>query len=412
MKSVFRFLALGILTTTFAAAGYAQAAPDACADITAQQALYKQFTDLYPKTSIEDRKAAVGVAKQYIEKYGSCPDAKPQIDYFNGYIPPVEKGIADDIEKARKAKLYSRFNDAVKAKNWDEVYAAGKDVLAEEKDPKIALDVTILLGSIGLDEAAKGNDKYNDDTIKYAQQAIKLIEGGAKSDNFGTGITYKNSTNALAWLNYTIAYIKNDRQKDTKGAVAYYYKVTQYEASPKKNPAVYYNLGKNYYAQLDAIETDRQAKVVAAGKKDTDETKALFAQARGYADRVLDAYSRAYNLAGTDPKTKAAKDSLYTELKNVYAFRYQNKENALDALIASTKTKPMPDPSTPITPVIEVEPTPAATTGTTTTPVATPATTTKPAATTKPATPTKPAATTTKPATPTKPVAKKTTPKR
>ena len=402
---------------TFAAAGFAQ---DPCADIDAKNALYKQFTDLYPKTALADRQSAVSVAKSYVEKYGKCTDddTKGQITYLTTqYLPPVEKGIADEIEAARKAKLYKRFNEAGKAKNWDEVYASGKEVLAEEKDPKTRLDVTILLGSIGFDEAGKNNDKYNADTVKYAQEAIKLIEGGATSPNYGTVIVYKSDkfpdtkSNALGWLNYTIAFIKNTRDKDPKGALPFYYKTTQYTSAPKNYADVYYNIGSPYEKELTRLEEDRQAKILAAGKKDTDETKAIFALQKGYADRVIDAYSRVYNILSVskEPKDKTAKDSIYTTLKAIYAFRYQGKQNALDALIASAKTKPIVDPSTAVTPVIEVEAVPAVTTGTGVTAPANPAVpvVTKPAATVKPAT--KPVAAT-KPAT--KPATKKTNPKR
>ncbi len=409
MTSIFRFLALATLIAAFSAVSFAQ---DVCADADAQIALYTKFQGLYPKTAIEDRKAAVSTAKEYIEKYGSCPTAKDQVAYFKTYIPSVEGGIVAEQNKAATDARRNRFVNAVKAKSWDEAYAAGKELIANDPDPKVKFDTTIFLGSIGFDESVKNNDKYNDETLKYAMESISQLESGKTSDNFGYGIYQygKNpkfpdsKANTLGWLNYYVAYIKNVRQKDLKGSIPYYYKVTKLNSSPKNYPEIYYQIGKFYYDQLNAIEKDREDKIKAAGNKNTDETKALFAQSRGYADRVLDAYARAYNLA----VDKAAKDSVYAEMKEIYKFRYQGKVNAMDALIASTKTSAMPDPLSTVAPVIEVEPTPATTTttgttgatATTVTPGATVTTTT----TVTPGTTTKSATVTTK--TTTKPAAK------
>ncbi len=407
MTSIFRFLALATLIAAFSAVSFAQ---DPCADNDGKQALYAKFQALYPKPSIEDRRSAISTAKEYIEKYGSCPTDKDQVAYFNTYIPTVQKGIDDELGKKVIDERRNRFVNAVKAKNWDDTYVAGKDLIANDPEPKYKLDANIFLGSIGFDESVKNNDKYNDETLKYAMDSISQLESGKTSDNFGYGLySYgKNpkfpdsKANTLGWLNYYIAYIKNVRQKDLKGSIPYYYKVTKLNSSPKSYPEIYYNIGKFYLKQLNDLEDQRTEKVKAAGNKNTEETKALYAQARGFADRVIDAYARAYNLAAD----KAAKDSVYAEMKPIYAFRYQGKPaTSLDALIASTKTAPMPDPASTVAPVIEVEPTPATTTTTgATATTATPATTVTTTTTVTPSTATKPATVTTK--TTTKPAAK------
>jgi hypothetical protein len=71
----------------------------------------------------------------------------------------------------------------------------------------------------------------------------------------------------------------------------------------------------------------------------------------------MEYYSRAYRLAksGT-PTEKAYKDSLYKDLTILYKGRF-NKEDGLDAYIASAASKPLPNPTTPVTPVIDPDPT-------------------------------------------------------
>jgi hypothetical protein len=209
-------------------------------------------------------------------------------------------------------------------------------------------------------------------------------------------------------MNYTVGFITYYRQgKDNpakkKEALPYFYKATQYNSLNKTNPFVYQTIGAWYLDEAIKIDTDRKAKITAAGDKDTDETLAMLANQKGYADRAIDAYARAYKFAKDDPKQKKEyTDNLYSRLKELYTFRYEGKIEGIDQFVATVQNKPMPDPTTAITPVKEETPAATTTTSTTnngTTPAAT--------APTKPATTNtaKPAATTT----PTKPVSMTTT---
>jgi hypothetical protein len=83
----------------------------------------------------------------------------------------------------------------------------------------------------------------------------------------------------------------------------------------------------------------------------------------GTAERAMDYYSRAYKLAKSDtPAAKTYKDSLYKDLTILYEGRF-NKKDGLDAYIATVTAKPVPNPTTPVTPVNDPEPTTTTTTG-------------------------------------------------
>jgi hypothetical protein len=76
----------------------------------------------------------------------------------------------------------------------------------------------------------------------------------------------------------------------------------------------------------------------------------------------MDYYSRAYKLAKTDtPGAKIYKDGLYKDLTILYEGRF-NKKDGLDAYISSVTAKPLPNPTTPVTPVVDPEPTTTTTT--------------------------------------------------
>lgn len=381
MKSVFRFLTIGLFAAASAGATYAQ---DVCADIEGQQAIYKRFTDAFDK-DIPTRKNAVTAAKEYIEKYGACADAKPQVDYLKGYIPPTEAAIKKYEDDIAKGDLFKRFNTAMDSKNWDEVYASGKEIVAKEGDSQIGNDVTLALGSIGLDESYKNNDKYNADTVRYAQMGIEKLQSGKPFKTYGvstknTNYSYINQkfpdtkANALGWMNFTIGYIKYYRDKDKKGALPFLYAASQTNSFVKTKPEIYTAIGQYYLDQIVTLEAERTEKLKASNNEETDETRANLALQKGYADRGFDAYARAYKLIGTTPADKAVRDSIYNRLKAAYEVRNGNV-TGLDAYISSVVAKPMPSPTTEVTPIVDT-PAAAPSTNSTTTPSTTPATNT------------------------------------
>jgi len=374
---------------------------DVCADTAGQTDLSQKFNDNYNKPDIASRKVAIEAGKQFLEKFGNCPTQKELIDYYTKYIPPMEKKIQTEEAAQAKGALYGRFNKAHEAKNWDELYAAGKEVLGKEPEN---IDVILALGSVGYDESFKKNFKYNDDTLRYAKMAIDKLNAGAKSDNFGVyEWTYKTKDNALGWMNMSIGYITYYGQNNKKDALPYFYQASLANSDTKKNPIVYETIGRYYYDQASGLLNE--IKTMVADAKDTDpedvktkkaaDIKAKVALLNGTAERSIDAYARAYSLAKADPAKKTYADAQYKKIQELYGVRFPDKgTTGIDAFISASVAKPMPDPTSAVTP-IEPEAPPTNTTTSTTSEVTSPATTSaataKPAAT-KAATATAPAA--------------------
>ena len=412
MKTIYRVLVLGILMVAFTAV---TVTPSFAQDPQEEKvALYKKYTDNYGGT-LPQMEIAIEAGKQYIEKYGANEDDKDQVNYLKGAIPKLEETVkkikANNIKKDR----FNRFDTAVKSNKIADIFSVGKEIIANEPaDSAIAFDATIFLASLGYDQAVKKDDTYNNETINFAKTVIQKVESGQTSENFGAyQYQYKNKeypdgkNNTLGWMNYSIGYIMYYRQDKVKDSLTYFYKATQLNSATKGFSDIYRIFGLWYLEEALRIDKDRLAKIAAANNKDTDETLALLALQKGYADRSIDAYARAYNIASAKGSiaTKEYKDALYSRLQDLFKFRFDDKITGIDAYVSTVKNKPMPDPATPVTPVVAATPTTA-----TITPPATTTTTTKPPATT----PTKPATTptTTKPATtPTKPTSTTTTTK-
>lgn len=363
MKTIFRNLAFGAVMTGVALVGGTTAfAQDVCTEVEAKQVLYKQFTDNFDKT-IDKKKVAVDAGKQYVQKYGACADDKAIVDYLNANVPAMEKAIRDAEAAAAKTGLYTKFDTDAKGKNVAGIFSSGKEILA--KEPKF-VDVAITMAAAGFEQtlATPPVSTYNEEVITYANNVIQQIESGTIPKGYGAySYSFVNpkfadtKSNTLGAMNYMIGFIKYFRQNQKKEALPYFYKATQFNSFSKTDPSVYQAIGAWYLEEAIKIDKDRQAKLVANGNKDNDETLAMVGNQKGYADRAIDAYARAYKLAKDDKaQKKEYVDSLYTRLKELYAFRYDGKVDGIDAFVATVQNKPMPDPTTTVTPVIEQTP--------------------------------------------------------
>jgi hypothetical protein len=378
MKTIFRFLGLAVLAAGFAVAGgvstFAQVTPAAtpaatptapaaagpCDNIEAREALEAKVRTNFDNKDYKIRQLAVDAGEEYIKTYGAC-EAQPIKDfivYLNGYLPPTKTWIAVEDKRIKLAALYARFDPAVKAGNWDEVYASGKQILA--LDPE-GLNQILVMGSIGLDETLKNPRvlKYNDDTLKYARMAIQKLEAGKTTKNFGYDkFAYGSKDNALGWMNYTIGAITYFGQNNKKDALPALYKAIQINSDTKKLPQVYGIIGDYYFEEVKRLGEEIRVKTVAAGNKDTDETKDLIAKLKAYAERGIDAYARAAGLVDIvkKPAAKPYRDSLQAQVETLYQLRFQ-KLDGLKDFVAVQVAKPIPDPTSVPAPIVEVDPT-------------------------------------------------------
>jgi hypothetical protein len=418
MKTIFRFLSLGAVLTAFVAVGAtASYAQEACADVDGQTATYTKFTEMYAKKTISELKTAVATGKEFLEKYGVCETLKDQIAFVQPQVQRIEK-LIPDLEKAEKLKpLFARYDAGIKSDNADEVYAAGKEILALMPDN---LNIMVPMGVIGTYQSnAANNYKYANDGIQYANMSLSKIKGGAKftkknpagAETVGALKFEYTKQEAIDELTYALAYLNYYGKKDKKTAVPLYYELSQSSGRYKDDPRIYGTVADNYREQGGPIGDEIVALI--NGRKDTDtpevlaqkeaaikEKEALF---NGYTERSLDAYIRAHKVAKSDtPAAKSYKDNLYKIIQDLYKRRF-GKDTGVDAYIAATVAKQFPNPTSEVTPVSDPEPVTTTTTTTTTTTgqPAKPATTGQPAkpapttAVTKPVAEAKPKAPTT-----------------
>lgn len=393
MKTVFRFLNMGMLLAAVTVAGATYSfAQDPCSDTASQDKLQETIRGAYAK----DKPTAITAGKQLLEKYGSCEYSKDFVTWLNAQMPKWEQIVKDQAQMAVLSDILKRYDSGIQNKNYDQAYAAGDELLAKFPNREGNLNQILPLGMIGLYQSypPTKNYKYNDQSIKYADIAIGRLKSGEKATKpngkYGVFEFEMTKEDALSELGYAKAYITYWAKGDKKGAMPLYYESLQMPGRHKDDPYSYATIGGYYadeaarlgkeYAEL--VKTQAPAATDApevAADKDA-KLKAAEGILKGYLDRAIDAYSRAWK----NTTDKTAKDNLYKTVGDLYKLRYQ-KADGLDTFIATTTAKPMPNPTTEVTPVVEAEPT----TNTTTTSTGTPASA-KPTAT-----PTKPVSTTT-----------------
>ena len=377
MKTIFRSLGLGAaLATVMAVGGISVFGQDACGDLDAINALDTKIRGEYQK----DKKAAIDDGKQYLEKYGNCEVTKDFSGWLKGRIPVWESDVkAVDIAKRQK-ELHDKFDAGFTSKNYDDSFAAADAYLKEFPDDQSNISLIVTLGLLGTQQTAAKNTKYNANSERYAKIAIDRLKSGnavAKKDGkYGFQLVCDNKDECISVLTFGIAYMNYYGNNNKEAALPYYYEITKLPGAYKSNPYVYGTIGDYYFDTVlklkdEVIKLQQDAKDFAAKPPAADATEdvkkkfetdvedkiaavnAKIALLNGYLERDMDAYSRAYSLAKNSPQDKQYADGIYKKLQGLYTARYPNPSQgqSLDTWIASTVTKPFPDPTSTVTPI-------------------------------------------------------------
>jgi hypothetical protein len=423
MKNVLRLLILAAAVATFTLPAIAQdtqtgaAASPCTTEAEAKLALYQKFLADYKGTP-DKQKAAHDTGKDYLSKYGTCPDDSDK---------KIAAFIQGWVAKYEKAALWYEFTSSFDNKDYAKTFELGRTILNNEPEN---VDAVLLMAQAGLANALPGgpnNKSLNPETARIARRAIELIESGKAPAKWSQPFT--NRDEALAVLQYAIGLVSVETSP--ADASAAFIKVAQSNSTFKSQPGTYTQLASLYEAtELKKLVDDYKV-AFPEGKEITDDLKPkyeqMLVQIGKVQDRIIDTLARAVSIMNADPKYNsdaklvAFKKAVTTKLTNYYKARHEGSTDAdVAAYVNTIMSKPLMLPGQEPEPV----PTQSGTNGVqgdgTVRPAGQPAgasTPAQPAANgAKPATtptPAKPAATTTTPpanTTPKKPPMSKTAP--
>lgn len=347
MKHLIRLLTLAALATFFALPSFAQttatpaAAPAAAANPCEEAArgeLYTRYYELKGKKDAKGQpdaaaqKEAYGIGQEYVAKYASCNDT---------YSKAVQKFVTQYGDAVRKVGNAAELNDALYVKkDYAKAFQVAQPMIAADPEN---LSLLIQLGYAGYNAQSLNPPvtTYSPIALGYAKKAIQMLEAGQSPTEW---VLFKTKDEALAYLNFAVG--EYMIKSDPAGAVPYYLKSFALESPVKTTAAAYARLAAAYQVgQYDPLQKDFTAKY--GGKPETDESKFALNNLNQVMDRVIDAYARAVNLAGSDPKMAADKKVWLETLTGFYKFRNNDSTTGLDAFIASATSKPLPAPFTP-----------------------------------------------------------------
>lgn len=346
MKNALRLLALGALAAVFALPAYAQdaaatpaatpAAGPCTTEAEAKAALYKKFLDNY-KGSPEQQRAASETGKEYVSKYGACPDEadKKVATFVQNWVGKYDKAAADFA-----------FTDAVN-KNPAEAFRLGREKTSKNPDD---LKTYLQLIVAGLKNAQTGNKSLNGDTLNAARRALALVEQGKTSDMWAP---YPSQQEAAPGLNYHIGFFT--LESAPAEAAKHLLKAAQSNSSYSKEPSTYDFLALAYFnSEYKTLAAEYKSKY--EGQPESPESVALFNRINAVTDRIIDAAARAVALT---PAGNAARAARMTTLERFYKPRHNDSTTGMNELVAGVLSKPLMLPGMEPTPTAA----PASTTG-------------------------------------------------
>ena len=282
---------------------------------------YKKFVD----NRVPNPDVAYQAARDYLAKY--TKDKDQYTDYLTKWVAAYER---DD----RKRQLGGLINQ----KNFNEAYKVGAKILADEPD---YLRAQIDLGYAGYLAASNKDESHNTEALGYARKAIAAIESGKAPHEWAP---FKGKDDTLAYLNYAVGFLTLKTNPDQ--AIDSLIKAASYDSDIRKTPSTYYFLGVAYEAgPYKTMSTAYQTNY--ANKPETPESKAALEKLGVVMDRIIDAYARAINTAGTDPKTEQNRKDWMVPLTTYYKFRNGGTDTGLPQFIANAMQKPLPPKPAP-----------------------------------------------------------------
>ena len=278
--------------------------------------IYKRFVD----NRVPNPTAAYQAARDYLQKYQK--DKDQYTDYLQKWIAAYER---DD----RKRQLPGLINE----KKFADAYKVGEKILQDEPDN---LRAQIDLGYAGYLAASSKDESHNTEALAYARKAIQSIESGKSPSEWAP---FKGKDDTLAYLNYAVGYLTLKTTPDQ--AIDSLIKAANYDSDIRRTPSTYYFLAVAY--ESGPYKTQSTAyQNTFANKPETPESKAALEKLNVLMDRIIDAYARAIQTAGTDPKTEASRKEWLAQLTNYYKFRHDNAETGITEFINSSMQKPLP----------------------------------------------------------------------
>ena len=282
-----------------------------------KEELLKEIATLSNTKKPEDTAKAYAVGKSYLARFGKDTDTNTA-------------KVRAYVDAYRQKQFYVQLD----AKNYNDSFALGKEILAEQPDN---LDVLMNLAYAGY--ATSGTPEgaaYTNDAIAYSRKSVQLLDAGTAPKSFAPFLDKNDATAYMYFIDGSLS-----MEKEPAAAAGNIYKATLIESQIKNDALAYYLIAMYYEDIYGKLSTDLKART-AAKTITEDETKKVMARINEAIDMMLDAYAR------TCKRAEATKNPNYStwkaRLDQVYKFR-RGSDVGIAEFITYKNTTPLPDPS-------------------------------------------------------------------
>ena len=287
-------------------------------DPTAKLKAAGDLIKAHPKTAIRGQ-----VAQQIADQITDVKDVTQKLalaqQFHTMFNDPADEEFVGPV-------VIDAYADADKL---DEAFTKGAEFLSRHPE---SLRVLVTLLSVGTEQAKKQNNKFIDPAIRYAGQAIALVEANKKPANFDDAgwQQFKTVTLPTIYQSLGLLYMLKGASAEAK---ANYTKASLAAPSDPFNFVMIAALmNDEYQAQAKAYQT------MAAGAPKEAQLKKVEA----LLDTVIDAYAHAIALSEGSAPLAQVRQQYLQDLENYYKYRHNNSTTGMQQLI--DKYKPAAKP--------------------------------------------------------------------
>lgn len=277
----------------------------------AEAAAYKAW---YDANNLKDYPKAMELAKAYLEKFPAGTNA--------GYLK--DKWIP-------QMQTYF-FNQAVQAKNMNEMLRIGKEVLA--KDPDNIDYLWVMINQLRTRElyGSPPDFSHTADYTDFVQRIMRLLDAGKTP----TGVKDFKKDATLAFLNYDFGVIES-HNKNIDKALEFNTKAATLDPTA---PAYFFACGSLHQQKYAGAaqkyqafpEADQQA--VNENKPEAKpEVKAALDEANKQADAVIDCWARYIALTTGKTEYDSVRNKVETEATKLYNYRHPESPDGFKKLV-------------------------------------------------------------------------------
>ena len=286
-------------------------ATDAAAKLTAAE----EFIKKYPKSTLRPQ-----IAKHLAGQVVGAPEAQ-RIALAERYLSLFSEPGENEFVTPALVNSYAA------AERFDDAFRVGAAWLAKNQDDAPVLAV---LSFHGINQAARGNQKFAQQAREYGPRALKLFEADTRPARFDDALWKETKESWTPKVHQSLGFLAILTEKWAE-ALPHLEKAAALAPSDPLNYFLLGNLKDNEYRQMAA-----QYQGLMPGPARNE----MLTKINAKLDEIVDLYARAVALAEGQPAHQQLREQVIQDMTSYYKFRHNGSTNGMQQLIDKYKPQP------------------------------------------------------------------------